>query len=669
MPGFTDILDFLRRSTFGANKAREQKSIEAQKAENEKQKLTIDEFKALTEAKQNEGKSAAEILGIEADTRGKELDNVEKKRQALRELSKDLPHISIGPPRWIEPTKKHKTEQKALPGQQAPGVATPSPAGPQKPALPGQAGPVTPPLPGSPPGEMPPPTAPEAEAMPPEAEAMPPEAMPEGAEAEGEVKEARRGPSPDEPGVITLTGRGRGDWPELPEVPKPGPDYLADALKALDDATAGEAMAKKARDDLMDFQQVVTENLVKARNEYADRITENLNLQQEMAEQAPTYRSAISNVNWISKIVSLMDAGLLGHIRESPTYMLDQFVQKELQDQMMIYKEKKGVLAEQRNAYERFFEIDKDLYNAEMATLGFLYKVAGDNVKSLSNIATNYQTKLQLVQTVEELEHNRSMAEKKLEMNIQKNLEDRTRKNIELEFKARKDKREQQREVREQAKLGISLEKLDLQREKQEGVMKARSINLAPGADFSDIYDKDTLKETRQTLKTSRRSVMDLRVLEADVEKMKGTTMWKGLFAGLPVKFGDKELALAEDINKSLINAMLTRRIDFTGGGNMSQQEQKWLREFYNVEGGKYVLKDAQKISKILLNKWKGKYQQLFDLLKKDAFFNAYLDMENSPSFASLGESDKFKLISNKLGLKPPEMKKILGKFTKAKGL
>ena len=102
---------------------------------------------------------------------------------------------------------------------------------------------------------------------------------------------------------------------------------------------------------------------------------------------------------------------------------------------------------------------------------------------------------------------------------------------------------------------------------------------------------------------------------------------------------------------------MLKSRIEFTGGGNMSEQEQRFLRQFYEVKEGKFILKNTQKVAKILMGLGRGDYETLFKIVRKDSFFNALTEMQQSPSFTHLNtEAQQYALTAKELGVKQKDL-------------
>ena len=381
-------------------------------------------------------------------------------------------------------------------------------------------------------------------------------------------------------------------------------------------------------------------------------------------------------MNWLAKIASVMDASMNGHLRESPTYMLDQFVAKELHSQQAQYQARAGLLDERKNAYQQFYGLAKDEYEAQTSTTSFLYKAMADQLKSLSGLADTPEKKLMLMQAVEDAEQKSAMAEKMFEVKQKQFAIQEARKSYDSETK-RMDM--QRKAITDMEKIkqgwrGLDIKeqtRLDKQADRQRKLASETQQKTIKLGDTSIVArDKKGATAIRDAISNNKQTFVDIRILKAKVGKIKSTTQWKALFAPLPGKFGDKELARNRDLNKSLITAMLKKRVDFTGGGNMTDKEQERLRDFFEVKEGVWVLKDFQKISKILLNKWAGKYDQLFNLLQKESFGLTYKELEkNSDTFKEMSKKDQFKEVAKALGLNAKETKHALENFTTGLGL
>ena len=90
----------------------------------------------------------------------------------------------------------------------------------------------------------------------------------------------------------------------------------------------------------------------------------------ELMQNPPTNASALSSVNWIQKIIGVIDAGLHGDLHKNPTQMLDGFIAKELEDQRERWKGRVAGLEREKTMFERFYDLSKDETEAEISTLG-----------------------------------------------------------------------------------------------------------------------------------------------------------------------------------------------------------------------------------------------------------------------------------------------------------
>ena len=89
---------------------------------------------------------------------------------------------------------------------------------------------------------------------------------------------------------------------------------------------------------------------------------------QQLSENPPTFKQALTNVNWVQKIGAVVHAGMFGHLYESPTYLLDKYVSKELNDLKAERTSTLNFLKQSDNMYNQMYEITQDDHAAEMAT-------------------------------------------------------------------------------------------------------------------------------------------------------------------------------------------------------------------------------------------------------------------------------------------------------------
>ena len=616
MPDFNDITKWFQDTMVRANQQKEQQSIDALKAKNEGTKLELNILKTQADIQKNKEKDQVEAQKIRTETIGLEHDNRDKKLTMIERML----------------------------GQVVPGAGASTESKPErKPAMASNAEPVTP-------------SAPLTTPKPPDDKPLPVE--------KAELEEVKLKPSPVKKPV-----------PELPPPPYISPleQQRSRAWETWDQQIAQEDASIGIRNDIIDANEESLRILKKSKAQYEKRINQNMFLQEQLANEAPTYQSALSNVNWLAKITSVLDASMLGHLRESPTYLIDQFVAKELQSQTTKYKAQMGMLEKKENAYEKFYNLSNDEYEAELGTLAFVYKATADNLKAFAKIADTEEKKMNMLQMIDNIEHKRMITEKKLGLSIMKTEQEKADKEFNKWLKARKDTREQAKLGLDLAKLDVSRQKLDFDKKKEQRIIDAQTIKFG-GKDFTDVIDPKVRSKATTEITASRRSFQDMRAMKTQVDKIGVGTGFKAFLAKLPGEWLDEDKALFDNINKGLINTMLANRIKFTGGGNMSDKEQDRLKEFYNVSsvGGirSWVLKSEQEIAQIIMKKWHGKYKQLMDLIKRDAFFNAFDVMDrDSNQFKSLSKLEQFNTVRKEFNLTKEEAEKYYKEYATRWGL
>ena len=109
----------------------------------------------------------------------------------------------------------------------------------------------------------------------------------------------------------------------------------------------------------------------------------------------------------------------------------------------------------------------------------------------------------------------------------------------------------------------------------------------------------------------------------------------------------------AKAIENALVDLALSRRIEGTGGGNMSDAEREFLMRY--VELGKS--------GEVGLRQWLAANQGKFDVIvrgiMKSSFNTVWVELNKTPEFQSLSRGQKIRVVGDKLGLSPAEALKM----------
>ena len=439
-----------------------------------------------------------------------------------------------------------------------------------------------------------------------------------------------------------------GPPPTSVKVPTPPWVDTKSAVKAIDEQNEAIREGIVQRERIAEQKKIITDVFIEKDKEFMSDMRMNMDLQMELTSNPPTYRKALANLNWGQKLAGILDAAFNGHTYENPMRMIDSFVAKELQDQVTQYNQKLGGLQREQTMYSQFLKLNKNHYDARYSVQAVLYEDISKRIESYGQIVKNEKDRVLLNNLNQEVRYKHDMEIYKLEESKRQKAFDNGIKIIGQRIKIAELGIKEREMQRKEAQIGAGVPM---------GMKQTEAIDRRVdfgGKAYYDIPKQELSKKegVRDVIRASKKSARGSYDLEKVGEKITKGSAFKSLFAGLPwTDLGEKERANFETLNKGLIKLMLKSRIEFTGGGNMSQQEQHFLREFYEVKEGRWVLKNSQKVLKILMGLGRGDYETLFKIVRKDAFFNALTEMEKSPSFNIQEISQKYKETAKDLGI------------------
>ena len=394
---------------------------------------------------------------------------------------------------------------------------------------------------------------------------------------------------------------------------------------------------------------MVKDNESIVRKDYIQKKQKTFDIGKSILENPPTYKASLDHKNWSQKVIGILQAGAGEHLYTHPATLLQNLVEKEYMNQVKNMTD--------NTIYSQFYKDSKNSRLAEASTKSVLYGGIMNQINFLEADATDMREKIyyetmrddiQWLMGTEEMKADDILKQQagnafieRMSYSVKQYNEDKRRvKGLELKLKEKK-----LREKLEGKKPGEVL--TDWEDIITKGLKPKEKIDRR--VDVGDVTLLDIPKGqldkkggVREVLEASSHTFRKAYDIQKQVDDIKFGDAGLAFLAPLPGKLGDKERRKFQSINKGLIKFMLKSRIEFTGGGNMSEYEQAQLREFYDVKEGSYVLKDSQKIAKILMNKWRGDYTTLLNILKKDAFFNAYTKYELSPTFRIMTKKQRF---------------------------
>ena len=204
-----------------------------------------------------------------------------------------------------------------------------------------------------------------------------------------------------------------------------------------------------------------------------------------------------------------------------------------------------------------------------------------------------------------------------------------------------------------------------------ESDFKTRQARLFKAGDNNYSAQTDGgAKSVRESIKQSAQIVNRMADVRGATEKLKFSSLDDLVFTPFSAK-SKKARAEFKNLNRTLTGLALENRIQFTGGGNMSNEERIVLFSFFEVKEGKWFLKDTQAIISSLVDQNLGNYTSLGDYLEKASFYSALSTAEaESISFEGLDAKNKFDDIGKQMGLSQDKVESYWrsNKNTKYKG-
>ena len=428
-------------------------------------------------------------------------------------------------------------------------------------------------------------------------------------------------------------------------VPEPPTMALSDVKSAFKREQEAIQEGIKQREVLRQQAEAVNRGFKTSIREYKDKMIRNMALQRELADNPPSFKKAVMNIGIGQVVIGILDAFMHGHLHQPGEQLLDQLIERELADQMNAYKAKGDFLKNQQSIYGQFYNLSKDELEAEASTRAVLYKNIADEIAGYSQMAQSQQELAKLEAMNKQVLFNHQQQLRSIDENAKQKAFERGIKLSELEIKKQK----------------LALEKFKITDlgglSKKERIDRRVSFG---GRDYYDIPKPELSKKegVRDVIRTSKLAVTGSYNLENVAKSITKISALKSMAADIPwVDWGEKDLAKFKTLNKGLIKLMLKSRIEFTGGGNMSEQEQRFLRQFYEVKEGRWFLKNTQATLKILMGLGRGDYDTLFKIVRKDAFYNTLKQMEQSPEFNAMTEQKKYAEVIKGLGIKTKDIK------------
>ena len=453
-------------------------------------------------------------------------------------------------------------------------------------------------------------------------------------------------PPPKPSGVITSPkGFGfparRTRLPEAPPVSKlPTPESIVrrqneafqNALEINKNLTqkkieVQDMMAQAARDTRKEFFRINTER-------------------QRLVNDTPTYAKALSNVNWLQKIGAVVHAFNYGDLYQNGVTLLDKFVNQELNDLKAKHTSALEGLTASENLYEKMFKLTKDEAEAEWQTEVALWEGAMREIDI-------YGSQLKSQEQLAKLNNLKNAGRQKIAEIVAKS----------------------QAKIREKA-IEKQIESIGaMQAPLLENVLGAEQISgLKPkeqtdrivnfGKDRIAIISKDSAKKAGEEIQGGLDALGNTREVFTylgELKRLTGGAFWKGPAAAATARwFPGKDdtqrkrvRSLYQRVNIALVNASLSRRIDLSGGGNMTERELDFILAMaaaVRQSGG------SKQFMIQWLNQRSEDYDTIVGALKKASINTLVKASQRSHAFAKMNENQKIEFIARNANLSREEV-------------
>ena len=411
--------------------------------------------------------------------------------------------------------------------------------------------------------------------------------------------------------------------------------------------------AQREREEYQEKLPEIIQERLKIRNEfskqkqiYKKKIESLDNEYENLRMNPPEYRKSLSSLGLIKKTGALIHAGMFGDLYKEPTEMLDKMVNRELATQKQLYQAKKTHFdrfgKQQMTIYNKMLDILDDEESAELATLNAIMK---DQLVPIQHAAARITDEKKLStwqKTIFDMKTKIAKNENDLKIKMWEKRQDLGIKNIKLGI-------DQQKELRTKKEGTIFLGRDDPQ-------------GFYIGKKAKEKFDTDVAVGTEVV-----QSMNYLGDLTKQINALKAS---KAFVAGTPdvvSKVGNEELRVFDIVNKTLHKMALKSRIDFTGGGNMSDQEREILLDFYEVTDRGRILKDTNQITGMLRKKYKGRYKTVFNVIKSASFFKAVHEAQTKAPVLRKEYKNLFRKVGQQMGVTNSDILKYTKQYERNK--
>ena len=353
------------------------------------------------------------------------------------------------------------------------------------------------------------------------------------------------------------------------------------------------------------------------------RQTEELDTERERLRQ-PSYRKAIQDIPVIAKIGAVIHAGIQGYLgNKDPLSLVNTLIDRNYQDQVAEFNLQSELLDKKENMIGRFYNISKDQQTAKFEYQKYMYDSAKDvYLQALQDERYTQQQKTAIQGQL----NNVLMKKEEIDIAERRHRETLMSKQMETRYdRWHKDRM-----------FGLKKEEVEIKRKgKGPNLASMRNVAGIPNVPF---YDKKEAKEYTKALTPKKIALKSLgQVPKLAKELGEGKTIksaWNTLLAFAGEKLPPltrlspavrKAYVKREQLTRLLTQTALQARIQFTGGGNMNDNERRILLGYHNL-AEKYNGGDIGdlELQDQLFSMIRGDYSILAEILQWESAHSAY---------------------------------------------
>ena len=370
-------------------------------------------------------------------------------------------------------------------------------------------------------------------------------------------------------------------------------------------------------------KKLIFDTFTKARDESVRKMMGIENQLKDLRENTPTYKEAIKKIPGYSKGMAIASAFFLGLAGDkNPQKAMDDLIKMSYDDDVLKHETAIKGLKSERTLIKDIMEIDADTYSKQLLYENEILKSIMQGLKIQGNLVQNEQTKIKNQQVIKQMQdkvvQNKNLIQEKMNQHeIAKVGNEWKKKNLEIDKWKMKEQSKLNRFKAQTTALQARTAQLNAVTAATNAKTSQIKANIAkfkaenPQLDTKDIVTiygglpvhkslvGKTLESSKNSVKTIRKAnrllgfidpksklkglTKEEQELKKVIQSAKGDTVLtkfgKRFLSGIKRRIGveDQYAQIQNLLFAEITEAVLPRRIDVSGGGNMNEQERRAL--------------------------------------------------------------------------------------------